>query len=135
MPFSMDYLMVSLLKYSWTLLGSLSTPRGVYVIPFLIPILSSFQGGVNAGFNDSEALLAQPQEVAGHTPVVLSVTHEGNLAPPDHDDPVRTDSIGQDGRGGSIITTDCENELSRLSCLAVPHIDIPPVEYQPPPSQ
>ncbi|VDL59299.1 unnamed protein product [Hymenolepis diminuta] len=92
-------------------------------------------GGVNAGFNDSEALLAQPQEVAGHTPVVLSVTHEGDLTLPDHDDPVRTDSIGQDGRGGTIITTDCENELSRLSCLAVPHIDIPPVEYQPPPPQ
>ncbi|KAM3174326.1 hypothetical protein ACTXT7_010779 [Hymenolepis weldensis] len=92
-------------------------------------------GGVNAGFNDSEALLAQPQEVAGHTPVVLSVTHEGDLALPDHDDPVRTDSIGQDGRGGSMITTDCENELSRLSCLAVPHVDIPPVEYQPPPPQ
>ncbi|VDN96552.1 unnamed protein product [Rodentolepis nana] len=91
--------------------------------------------GVNAGFNDSEALLSQPQELAGHTPALLSVIHEGDLALPGHSDPLSTDSTNQGDRGGggaTVITTGCEDELSRLSCLAIPHVDTPPVEYQPP---
>lgn len=76
------------------------------------------QGGVNAGFYDSEALLAQPHELAGQTPATatfVAMTQEGEV---------------EGGYSTSTTVPTC-NDDSRLSCLAVPHIDTP-AEYQPP---
>lgn len=77
-------------------------------------------------------------------PALLSGAHEGNSTP-DHDtDPAVMDSTEQgEGAGGGggerraaiISNTVCEDELSRLSCLAIPHTDVPPMEYHPRPSQ
>ncbi|KAM7535639.1 hypothetical protein Aperf_G00000098269 [Anoplocephala perfoliata] len=99
-------------------------------------------GGVNAGFNDSEALFAQPQGLSDQTPALLSATHEGDSTPEhDPDPPASNTTEQQEGAGGGgggdapVSNTGLEDELSRLSCLAIPHIDIPPAEYQPQSSQ
>ncbi|KAL5108624.1 hypothetical protein TcWFU_002533 [Taenia crassiceps] len=70
-------------------------------------------GGVNAGFYDSEALLAQPHELVGQTPAAVTLV-----------------ASAEEGYTTSTAAPTC-GDYSRLSCLAVPHIDTP-TEYQPP---
>ncbi|CDI98455.1 conserved hypothetical protein [Echinococcus multilocularis] len=89
-----------------------------FILPRSDPIMHTQTGGVNAGFHDSEALLAQPHELAGQTPATATLevmAHEGEV----------------EGRYlASTAALTCTDD-SRLSCLVVPHIDTL-TEYQPP---
>ncbi|VDK38414.1 unnamed protein product [Taenia asiatica] len=90
----------------------------LFILPRSDLTIRTQTGGVNAGFYDSEALLAQPHELAGQTPAtatLAAMTHEGEV---------------EGGYDTSTTAPTC-NDDSRLSSLAVPHIDTP-TEYQQP---
>lgn len=83
---------------------------------------------MNAGFHDSEALLAQPHELTDHTPLtveneptstsaaLLMVAHEG--------DEVESEVAGIAATSASLdASTTPDNADFRLSCVAVPHVE------------
>ncbi|VDM32703.1 unnamed protein product [Hydatigera taeniaeformis] len=88
----------------------------LFILPRSDPTVRNPTGGVNAGFYDSEALLAHPHELAGQTPATATFAALSQEVEAD------------EGSASTTVFTGSEN--SRLSCLAVPHIHVP-TEYQP----
>ncbi|VDD74109.1 unnamed protein product [Mesocestoides corti] len=66
--------------------------------------------GVNAGFQDSEALLSRHQDLTQPTPAAMTFVEENE--------------------GENANNTAMGASVSRLSCLAIPHRDSPPTEYR-----
>uniref|UniRef100_A0A5K3EP84 Uncharacterized protein n=1 Tax=Mesocestoides corti TaxID=53468 RepID=A0A5K3EP84_MESCO len=68
------------------------------------------ESGVNAGFQDSEALLSRHQDLTQPTPAAMTFVEENE--------------------GENANNTAMGASVSRLSCLAIPHRDSPPTEYR-----